>query len=411
VQQWYLKKAPVRPTINTIIEYKIKSFGTDSIALAARSLSSKHLKLNSDGIVLQRKHHISTGNIMSITSFSCPLPILDYDTIQLAHGAGGRLSDELIRKVFLPCFGNETLGRLEDQAVLPQPEGKIAFSTDSFVVQPIFFPGGNIGELAVNGTVNDVVVSGAKPLYLSCGFILEEGLPISELYEILVSMKNASYKAGVLIVTGDTKVVPKGACDKIFINTSGIGVLPEGIELGALHLQTGMKIILSGSIADHGMAVMTKREGLSFESEIESDTAALNHLIKTMMESSNGIAAMRDPTRGGLAAVLNEWINNSKLGINIFEKEILVRPAVRGACEILGIDPLYTANEGKLIAAVTADEAETVLAAMQNHELGKEARIIGEIVDDHPGTATIENIYGVSRVLAMPIGEQLPRIC
>ncbi len=348
---------------------------------------------------------------MNIISFSCPMPILDYDTIQLAHGAGGRLSDELIRKVFLPCFGNETLSRLEDQAVLPQIKGKIAFSTDSFVVHPIFFPGGNIGELAVNGTVNDVAVSGAKPLYLSCGFILEEGLPISELHEILVSMKNASDKAGVIIVTGDTKVVPRGACDKIFINTSGIGAVPDDLQMGAVHLKAGMKIILSGSIADHGMAVMTKREGLSFESEIESDTAALNHLIQAMLESSKGIAAMRDPTRGGLATTLNEWTNNTKLGIHIFEKEIFVRPAVRGACEILGIDPLYTANEGKLIAAVEADEAETVLAAMHNHELGKEARIIGEIVNDHAGTVALENIYGVCRVLAMPIGEQLPRIC
>ena len=348
---------------------------------------------------------------MKINSFSCPLPILDYDTIQLAHGAGGRLTDELIRKVFLPCFGNEALDRLEDQAVLPQLDGKTAFSTDSFVVQPIFFPGGNIGELAVNGTVNDIAVSGAKPLYLSCGFILEEGLPISDLHQILVSMKNAADQAGVLIVTGDTKVVPKGACDKIFINTSGIGVLPADRELGAAQLKAGMKIILSGSIADHGMAVMTKREGLSFESEIESDTAALNDLIQLMLESSNGIAAMRDPTRGGLAAVLNEWINNSKLGIDIFEKEIIVRPPVRGACEILGIDPLYTANEGKLIAAAATDEADKLLKVMQRHPKGKDSRIIGEIVDDHPGTAAIENIYGVSRVLAMPIGEQLPRIC
>ena len=348
---------------------------------------------------------------ISPESFSCPLPILDYDTIQLAHGSGGKLSEELIRKVFLPCFGNQTLNQMEDQAILPQANGRLAFSTDTFVVQPIFFPGGNIGELAVNGTVNDLAVGGARPLYLSAGFILEEGLPISELHDILVAMKQAADKADVLIVTGDTKVVPKGACDKIFINTSGIGVVPDGLELGVPKLRAGMKLILSGSIADHGMAVMTKREGLSFESEILSDTAALNGLIKVMLEDSRGIAAMRDPTRGGLATTLNEWVNNSKLGIHIYEKELVVHDAVRGACEILGIDPLYVANEGKLVAAVDEKDADKVLAAMQKHELGKQARIIGDIVEDHAGTVALENIYGVSRIISMPVGEQLPRIC
>lgn len=348
---------------------------------------------------------------ISPQSFSCPLPILDYDTIQLAHGSGGKLSEELIHKVFLPCFGNPELNKMEDQAILPQIDGRLAYSTDTFVVQPVFFPGGNIGELAVNGTVNDLAVGGAKPLYLSTGFILEEGLPIKELHDILVAMKQAADKAGVTIVTGDTKVVPKGACDKIFINTSGIGVVPEGTELGVPKLKAGMKLILSGSIADHGMAVMTKREGLSFRSEILSDTAALNGLIKVMMNSSTGIAAMRDPTRGGLATTLNEWVNNSALGIHIFEKEIVIHDAVRGACEILGIDPLYVANEGKLVAAVEEEDAQKVLTAMQRHDLGKEARIIGEIVGEHAGTVALENMYGVSRIVSMPIGEQLPRIC
>ncbi len=344
-------------------------------------------------------------------SFSCPLPKTDYDTIQIAHGAGGKLSEELIRKVFLPCFGNPSLDRLEDQAILPQPQGRIAFSTDTFVVQPIFFPGGSIGELAVHGTVNDLAVGGAKPLYLSTGFILEEGLPIKELHEILVAMKQAALKAGVQIVTGDTKVVPRGACDKIFINTSGIGVVPEGRDLGTHRLKAGMKIILSGSIADHGMAVMTKREGLSFESEILSDTAALNGMIAAMLQASNGVAAMRDPTRGGVATTLNEWAASAKLGIQINEETLLIRPEVRSACEVLGIDPLFVANEGKIIAAVEAEAAQDVLATMQADALGKEARIIGEIVSDHPGKVTIKNAYGVERIVSMPVGEQLPRIC
>ena len=344
-------------------------------------------------------------------SFSCPLPKTDYDTIQIAHGSGGKLSEELLRKVFLPCFGNPSLNRLEDQAILPQPQGRIAFSTDTFVVQPIFFPGGSIGELAVNGTVNDLAVGGAQPLYLSAGFILEEGLPIGELHEILVAMKRAALKAGVDIVTGDTKVVPRGACDKIFINTSGIGVVPEAHDFGAHRLKPGMKIILSGSIADHGMAVMTKREGLSFESEILSDTAALNGLIARLLRSCDGIAAMRDPTRGGVATTLNEWASAAHVGIRMEEDALLIRPEVRSACEVLGIDPLFVANEGKILVAVTAEAASAALTAVQAHPLGKDARIIGEIVSDHPGKVTVKNAYGVERIVSMPVGEQLPRIC
>jgi len=343
--------------------------------------------------------------------FSCPLPKLDYDTVQIAHGSGGKLSEELIHKVFLPCFGNPTLNQLEDQAVLPKIDGRIAYSTDTFVVQPVFFPGGTIGELAVNGTVNDLAVGGARPLYLSTGFILEEGLPINELHEILLSMKAAADKAGVQIVTGDTKVVPQGACDKIFINTSGIGVIPDGLQLGVNQLKTGMALILSGSIADHGMAVMTKREGLSFESDVLSDTAALNGLIQQVLQSGASIAAMRDPTRGGLATTLNEWAKGANLGINFSEEAVPVKASVRSACEVLGIDPLYVANEGKIVLAAPADDAQRVVQIMQQHEYGKEACIIGEITTGHPGQVLVRNTYGVQRIVSMPVGEQLPRIC
>ena len=336
---------------------------------------------------------------------------MDYKTIQLAHGAGGRLSAELIDKIFLPCFTNETLDRLEDQAILENPNGRLAFTTDSFVVNPVVFPGGNIGELAVNGTVNDVCMSGAQPLYLSVGFILEEGLEIDELHNIVLSMRNAADKAGVKIVTGDTKVVNKGACDKLFINTSGIGVVEEGINISAANLQPGDKILLSGTIADHGMAVMTVREGLSFRSQIKSDTAALNHLVKDMLSVTKNIHAMRDPTRGGLATTLNELAKSSNAGIHIHQQEIPVREDVNSACEILGIDPLYVANEGKLVAVVPADAAEDMLAAMHRNEFGKDARIIGEVTKKHEGMVIMRNTLGVDRIIDIPLGEQLPRIC
>ncbi|HGY57147.1 MAG TPA: hydrogenase expression/formation protein HypE [Caldithrix abyssi] len=348
---------------------------------------------------------------ITIDSFSCPLPIMDYDTIQLAHGAGGKLSAELIDKVFMPCFGNQILDKMEDQAVLERPEGRLAFTTDSFVVSPVFFPGGNIGELAVNGTVNDICMSGATPLYLSVGFILEEGLPIEELHRIVVSMKAAAEQAGVRIVTGDTKVVNKGSCDKLFINTSGVGVIPEGLEISSRRIRPGDKILLSGTIADHGMAVMTVREGLSFQSAIESDTAALNGMVAAMLETGGQIHAMRDPTRGGVATTLNEWAKTTHLGIRIQQNRLPVRDDVRGACEILGIDPLYVANEGKLLAVAAPEDAEKILLAMRQHPLGKDAVIFGEVVEDHPGKVTMMNPLGVERIIDMPVGEQLPRIC
>lgn len=348
---------------------------------------------------------------MKIENFSCPLPIMDYDTIQLAHGAGGKLSADLIDKIFLPCFGNETLDKLEDQATLANPNARLAFTTDSFVVSPIFFPGGNIGELAVNGTVNDICMNGAIPKYLSCGFILEEGLLIKDLHNIVVSMKQAADKAGVQIVTGDTKVVDHGSCDKLFINTSGIGIVPDDLSLGILKIQTGDQIILSGTVADHGMAVMTTREGLSFQSQITSDTVALNGLVRDMLNVSTEIHAMRDPTRGGVATTLNEMAKSAKKGIRIYEEKIPVRDDVRGACEILGIDPLYVANEGKLIAFVNKDAAQLILDAMHKNEFGKNAAIIGEVVDVHTGKVVMRTTLGIDRIVDMPIGVQLPRIC
>ncbi|NOX88091.1 MAG: hydrogenase expression/formation protein HypE [Calditrichaeota bacterium] len=345
------------------------------------------------------------------SQFSCPLPKTDYQTIQMAHGAGGRLSADLIEKVFMPVFENSTLKQLEDQATLRFAGQPLAFSTDSFVVSPIFFPGGNIGELAINGTVNDLCMCGAVPQVLSVGFIIEEGLPIADLHQILLSMRRAMDQAGVKIVTGDTKVVNKGSCDKIFINTTGIGIIPDGVKISAHGIQPGDKIILSGTIADHGMAIMSVREGLSFETTIQSDTASLHQMVAEMLNVSKEIRAMRDPTRGGLATSLNELAQASGVGIEIIEDRIPIREEVHAACEILGIDPLYVANEGKLIAFVPSDIAESVLRVIRQNPLGKEAEIIGEAVKKHPGKVVMKNIYGVDRIIDMPVGEQLPRIC
>ncbi|MFH1853268.1 MAG: hydrogenase expression/formation protein HypE [Candidatus Neomarinimicrobiota bacterium] len=344
-------------------------------------------------------------------ALSCPLPIMDYDTIQLSHGAGGKLSAQLIEKLFLPRFGNQTLDKLEDQAVLTLPPGRVAFTTDSFVVDPIFFPGGDIGDLAVNGTVNDICMSGADPLYISVAFILEEGLPMETLHRILLSMETAARAAGVTIVTGDTKVVNHGKCDRIFINTSGLGVVPDGVNVSAANLQPGDKIIISGTVADHGMAVMTTREGLSFQSRISSDTAPLNGLVKAMLAATREIHAMRDPTRGGLATSLNEFARSSKVGIRLEEGAVPVRPEVNGACEILGIDPLYVANEGKLVAVVPGQIAGQVLTAMRRHRYGQDATIIGEVTSDNPGLVIMHTGLGANRIVDMPVGDLLPRIC
>ncbi len=348
---------------------------------------------------------------MDIDTLNCPLPILDHSTIQLAHGAGGKLSNDLIDTLFLPRFSNKTLDALEDQAVLDFPSGRLSFSTDTFVVDPIFFPGGNIGELAINGTVNDVAMCGAKPLFLSVGFILEEGLPMETLHRILISMEAAAKQANVTIVTGDTKVVNRGSCDKIFINTTGIGIVKPDIEISSSKLNAGDKIIVSGTLADHGMAVMTSREGLSFQSRVKSDTAPLNGLIRSMLKVSNNIHALRDPTRGGAATTLNEFARSSNMGILLDENTLPVKPDVKGACEVLGIDPLYVANEGKLIASVAEEDAESILKTMRDHPFGKDAVIIGEVVKENPGIVAMTTKLGAKRIIDMPIGEQLPRIC
>lgn len=344
-------------------------------------------------------------------TLSCPVPILTHDNVQLAHGAGGKLSNEMIDKIFLPRFSNTTLEKMEDQAILDNPGGRIAFSTDTFVVDPIFFPGGDIGDLAINGTVNDIAMSGAQPKFLSVGFILEEGLPFETLHHIVLSMEAAAKTAGVKIVAGDTKVVNRGSCDKLFINTSGFGFVPNNVHISASNLKPGDKILLSGTIADHGMAVMTSREGLSFQSTVNSDTAGLNHLVQDMLAVNPEIHSMRDPTRGGVATSLNEFAGSSNVGIQLYGDHVPVREDVRGACEILGIDPLYVANEGKLIAVVPAEIADDMLAAMKSNPLGKNSVILGEVTEKHPGIVVIRTGLGANRIVDMPVGEQLPRIC
>ena len=333
------------------------------------------------------------------------------DTVQLAHGSGGRLSAQLVEEIFLPLFDNDILNRLDDQAVLQVSARRLAFTTDAFVVAPLFFPGGNIGDLAVNGTVNDLCMCGAEPRYLSASFIIEEGFGMADLRLIVASMQQAARKAGVAVVTGDTKVVPRGCGDGIFITTSGVGLLADHLAMGAANLQPGDKIILSGTIADHGMAVLTSREQLSFASEIVSDTAALNMLVARMVRCTGQIHAMRDPTRGGLAATLNELARASGVGIELVEQKIPVREPVRGACELLGIDPLQVANEGKLVAAVAPAVADELLREMRQEEGGEDACVIGEVVAAHAGLVTLTTGLGVKRIVDMPAGELLPRIC
>jgi hydrogenase expression/formation protein HypE len=342
---------------------------------------------------------------------ACPIPISDYPHVLLAHGGGGKLSQQLIHKMIVPQFRNDLLEPLHDGAIFTQNGTRFAFSTDSYVVNPIFFPGGDIGELAVNGTVNDLVMCGAKPLYLSAAFIIEEGFPMNDLWRVIVSMQGAASRSGVLLVTGDTKVVDRGKGDKIFINTSGVGVIPEGIQIGSRNARVGDKIIVSGSIALHGIAIMSVREGLEFDSPIKSDTAPLNGLVEAMLQASKNIHVLRDPTRGGVASSLNEIAESSDVGIRIDSDAIPLTEPVRGACEILGLDPLYVANEGKLIAFVPVDDAEKVLVTMCKHPLGKESMILGEVVPEHRGTVVMRTSIGGSRVVDMLSGEQLPRIC
>lgn len=346
-----------------------------------------------------------------LSGFACPIPISEYPTVTLAHGGGGKLTRQLIDKIFIPQFNNEFLNKLHDGAVVDIQDRKIAFTTDSYVVDPIFFPGGDIGKLAITGTINDLAMCGARPLYISAGLIIEEGFPMEDLWKIVLMMKQTADESGVKIITGDTKVVDRGKVDKIFINTSGIGIVHPGIEIDPEHTEVGDKIILSGTIAEHGIAIMSQREGLAFDAPVESDCAALDDLVSRMIDVSKNIHVLRDPTRGGLASALNEVAQKANKGIYIEETVIPVKEVVRGACELLGLDPLYVANEGKLICIVTASDAEKVLSAMKAHPRGRDAVIIGEVIDDRPGIVVMQSSIGGKRIVDMLSGEQLPRIC
>jgi hydrogenase expression/formation protein HypE len=339
------------------------------------------------------------------------LPRSNYKEIVLAHGSGGKLSARLMQEVVLPQFRNELLAPLHDGAIFSVGDARLAFSTDSYVVSPIFFPGGDIGKLAVHGTVNDLSMCGAKPLHLSVGFILEEGLPMDDFRRIVTSMREAADEAGVTLVTGDTKVVDRGKADKIFINTSGIGVVAKGVNIDPKRAKPGDKILLSGAIATHGIAIMSVREGLEFETEIASDTAPLNGLVQAMLATGKDIHVLRDPTRGGVTSALAEITQAAGTGMILDEARIPIHEAVKGACEILGLDPLYVANEGKLLAIVPADAADAMLAAMRAHPLGSEAAIVGEVTADHAGFVMMKTRIGGTRVVDMLSGEQLPRIC
>ena len=351
------------------------------------------------------------GNTNTIAEFRCPTPLPAADTILLGHGSGGKLSAALVHDVFLSTFANPWLSKLNDQAIVSINGSRIAFTTDTFVVSPLFFPGGDIGVLAVNGTINDLAVGGAQPLFLSAGFIIEEGLPMEALRKIVASMQTAAQAAGVQIVTGDTKVVEKGKGDGVFINTTGIGQVPNGLELSAEGARPGDKVLLSGSIGDHGIAILAQREGLEFESTIVSDTAPLHSLVEDILRVKPGIRCMRDPTRGGLSSTLNEIAGQSHVGIELEERAIPIRDEVKGACEMLGLDPLYVANEGKLVAIVDPQSAEAVVAAMRENPRGREAQIIGSVIDTDPGLVTLRTPLGTTRIVDMLTGDQLPRIC
>ncbi|GGD70617.1 hydrogenase expression/formation protein HypE [Emticicia aquatilis] len=347
----------------------------------------------------------------SILSLSCPMPKLDFDVITLGHGSGGVLTNKLLESGVFDLLKNPILDEHHDGAIF-ELDGKLAFSTDSYVISPVFFPGGNIGELAINGTVNDLAMCGAIPKYLSLSFILEEGLTMTEFWEILLSIKAAAEKSGIFIVTGDTKVVERGKGDKIFINTSGVGQLHPKAAISAKRVQVGDKVIVSGNIATHGIAIMSVREGLDFETSIESDTINLNHTVEALLDTfGNDIHLFRDPTRGGVATVLNEIARDTKLGINIQQKDIPVIEEVYGACELLGLDPLYVANEGVFMAIVSAEIADDCLKKLQTFENGQNAAIIGEVVSEHPRQVVLQSRIGGKRVINMLVGEQLPRIC
>lgn len=341
----------------------------------------------------------------------CPIPLAHTDKIVLGHGSGGKMSHDLIGRLFLPPFDNDALRAGDDAGVVPVPSGRLAVSTDSHVVWPLFFPGGDIGRLAVCGTVNDVAMMGATPLYLTAGFILEEGLDVSLLARVVASMQAAAAEAGVQIVAGDTKVVQRGKADGLYINTAGVGMIPDGVQIGGRLAEPGDVVILSGPIGDHGIAVLSARGELGFEAQVESDAAPLNHLVAAMLAASGQIRVLRDPTRGGVASALNEIARQSGVGICLQENAIPVRPAVAAACEMLGFDPLYIANEGRLLAVVGRDDADAVLAAMHATRYGEEAVVVGEVRAEPRGRVLLKTAIGSTRVVDMLAGEMLPRIC
>ena len=354
----------------------------------------------------------SSYSAPDFSNWSCPLPLAGYPTIVMGHGGGGKLGSELVEHLFLPAFRNAALENLGDAALLELPSGRLAMTSDSFVVQPLFFPGGSIGTLAVNGTVNDLAVSGAEPKFLSAGFILEEGFPLAQLSAVIDAMAEAASEAEVSIVTGDTKVVERGHGDGCYINTTGIGILRPGINVGPRQARGGDQILISGTIGDHGMAIMSVREGLEFESPIRSDCAALNGLIAGVLaEVGSAVHAMRDPTRGGLASTLNEIACASDVGIVIDETRLPVRQEVQSACELLGLDPVYVANEGKAVFLVAPEAADKALEALRAHPRGRDAARIGHVTHEHKGLLVARTSMGANRVIPMQIGEQLPRIC
>ena len=332
------------------------------------------------------------------------------DNITLAHGSGGQLSHELVENNIVKELFNPILAKLDDSATF-ELKGKLAFTTDSYVVNPVFFPGGDIGKLSVCGTVNDLSMCGAHPLYLSLAFIIEEGLPAEQLEKIVKSIRETAEEAGIIIVTGDTKVVNHGCADKIFINTAGIGIITEDVDISGSNAMSGDKVIISGTIGDHGIAVLSQREGLRFSSELKSDCAPLNKLVEEMISVSNRIHCLRDPTRGGLATALNELAKQSNVSISIDESSIPVKEEVATACEMLGLDPLYIANEGKLVAIVPPDDADKILETMKKNEYGKDSAIIGEVTSGKPGRVVMKTILGTTRIIDILVGDPLPRIC
>ena len=336
---------------------------------------------------------------------------LEHGRVDLTHGGGGRAMAQLIDELFVAAFANPLLAQLNDQACFAVPAGRMVMSTDSHVISPLFFPGGDIGSLCVHGTINDVAMAGARPLYLAAGFVLEEGFPLGDLRRIVQSMAGAAQEAGVCVVTGDTKVVERGKGDGVFITTTGVGVVPPGVDISGDRARPGDRVIVSGTLGDHGVAIMSFRENLAFTTTIRSDTAALHRLVAAMLQAVPGIRCLRDPTRGGLATTLNEFARQSGVGIRIVESAIPLRPQVGAACELLGLDPLYVANEGKLVAVCAEQDAEKLLAAMRAHPLGAEAAQIGEIIEDPRHFVQMQTAFGGTRMVDWLCGEQLPRIC